>query len=373
MQRVLVALVAALMLTLVPGAASAATDPPPPGRTASGSVTWQGLEYPYLVYTPPNLKAGAPLVVMVHGAQTAAKGELYTDRLTAVADRDGFALLYPDVDVIARTIPGPLNNSWKFYYLPVYARDGGDSGAIAAATRKVMADLNSDRERIYLAGISAGGLMASIDGPAFPELYAAYGIIESAGYGDGLCFTTGTGIPAELSAQLAFAQMASRARVVPGFVITSTGDLAFPASCGNKAMDQMLRMNNLVLSNSQTAPLSLEPALIARGQVPGGRSYTTSTYRDPAGCVVGEKTVIDGMPHAWPGGTADPAYNSDEKSPSAAEIAWRFFRRYTRSSTAMPCAEVPVEKKKKKKCPARPAKTKKASNRAAQACRGAKR
>jgi S-formylglutathione hydrolase FrmB len=235
--------------------------------------------------------------------------------------------------------PGPLANCWKFLYPPVYFRGFGDTAAIAQMTRSVMRQRHIDPQRVYAVGASAGGLMTSALAAVYPELYAAVGIVESAGYMDGFCFTSGTGLPAEVSAQLARVAMGSNPRVVPRFVIGSTGDLAFPQSCAKKALQQGLRTNNLVISGSQTGPISLSPASVRRQQVPKGRSYTVSTYRDPNGCVVGEQTIIDGMPHAWPGGSSHMGGYSDPTAPDGATIAWDFLKRFTKRSTAMPCAE----------------------------------
>ncbi len=331
-------------LSACPGVAGAAADPPDPGQTTPAALTSGGSEYRYLLYTPTTYQPGraAPLLVVAHGCQTTAEQELRTDRLTVIAEREGFVLMYPDVDAIGRALPGPLNQCWKFPYPPAYFRGNSDTAAIADMTRAVMAERDIDAERVYLVGISAGGLMTSANASAYSDLYAAVGIIASAGYADASCFTTGISLPAALTAQLAFAAMGDRARVVPRFVIGSTGDLAFPAACSDNAMEQGLRTNNLAISGGQTAPLSLAPATVRKEQKPGGRSYTVSTYRDPDGCLVGERTIIDGMAHSWPGGTSDPAYNSDPTAPSGAEIAWAFLRRFTKSETSLPCAEAPA-------------------------------
>jgi hypothetical protein len=60
--------------------------------------------------------------------------------------------------------------------------------------------------------------------------------------------------------------------------------------------------------------------------------------------VIGERWIIHGMPHAWPGGTTDARYDgfTDAKAPSGAEGSWAFFRRYTKSDTSLPCAETPA-------------------------------
>jgi poly(3-hydroxybutyrate) depolymerase len=286
-----------------------------------------------------------PLVVMVHGAQTTAEQELHATGFNRVAQREGFVVLYPDVDAFGRAQPGPLAQSWVFYDPSTYFRGNGDSAAIADMTRATMAKAPIDPERVYVVGVSAGGLMEAVEAAAYSDLYAAAVSVESAGYMDGFCFTDGVGIPVELSAQLAFAQMGPRARVVPTMVITSDADLAFPHQCGEKALQQGLRMNNLVLSGTQDAPLKLTPTSVRHDQVPGGYGYDVSSYRDPDGCLVGEQWLIHGMPHSWPGGpTVDPKYTgyTDRKAPSGAEAAWAFLRRYTKSDTSLPCAEAPV-------------------------------
>lgn len=355
--RRLVGVALILVALACPSAVLGAEDPPDPGQTTEGTFSWGGGEYRFLRYLPRSLPEGrrVPLLVMVHGAQTTAEQEVHATGFNRLAEREGFVVLYPDVDAIGRAAPGPINQSWKFYDPTTYFRGNGDAAAIAAMTRDTMARAPIDPERVYVVGVSAGGLMAAIHAAAYSELYAAAGNVTSAGYADGFCFATGTGIPVELSARLAFAQMGPRARVVPTMVITSDGDLAFPASCGRKALEQGLRTNNLVLSGRQDAPLALTPASVRREQVPYGHAYEVSSYRDPDGCLVAEQWLIHGMPHAWPGGpTTDPQYAgyTDRKAPSGAEAAWAFLRRYTRSQTSLPCAEAPVPAPARQ-CPAR--------------------
>jgi poly(hydroxyalkanoate) depolymerase family esterase len=341
---------AAVLLAVLPGVAQAAPDPPDPGQTTAGTVVSNGSEYGYLRYTPTTYAAGhaAPLLVSVHGCQTTAEQHLKSTLWNRVAEREGFVVLYPDVDAVGEAAPGPVNQCWKFEYPPGYFRDNGDAAAIADMTRRVMRELTIDSERVYIVGTSAGGLITAVEAAAYADLYAAAGLVESAGYADGPCFTNGVGTPVAASAQLAYEAMGPHARVVPRFVTGSDADLAFPASCADKALEQGLRTNNLVLGGTQGAPLSLAPAAVRERRKPGGLGYTVSTYRDPAGCMIGEKWIIHGMPHAWPGGTTDPKYGgfTDPRAPSGAEGAWRFMKRFRLADTAMPCAETPP-------CPAR--------------------
>jgi poly(hydroxyalkanoate) depolymerase family esterase len=334
-------LVAALALALLPCAAAAAPSDLGNGKTTHGVTNFKGDRFPYLLYTPTSYHPGhaAPLVVMVHGCQTTAVQEEQITRFDKLADKHGFVVLYPEVDPIGKASPGPIANCWKFLDPVVYFRGFGDTAAIAQMTHEVTRKRDIDRQRIYLVGVSGGGLMTSASAATYPELYAAVGIVESAGYADGPCFTDGVGIPVEASAQLAHVVQGAHARVVPIFTIGSTGDLAFPAACEKKALQQGLRTDNLAISGSQTRPISLSPAAVRRDKVPNGRSYTVSTFRDPSGCLIGQQTIIDGMPHAWPGGSSKMGGYSDPTAPDGATIAWNFFKHFTLSGTAMPCAE----------------------------------
>lgn len=328
-----------MLLALAPGVAASERDP---GETSSGTVTSNGREYPYLLYTPTSYEPGrpTPLLVVAHGCQTTARQEMELTLYNQLAEREGFVVLYPEVDEIGRQLPGPLNHCWKFFDPSAYFRGNSDSAAIADMTRSVMSGRAIDPERVYLVGVSAGGLMASVGAAAYSDLYAAVGLVVSAGYADGLCFTNGVGIPVALSAQLAFQQMGPRARVVPVIGIGSDADLAFPASCTAKAVEQGLRTSNLVLSGGQDAPLSLTPSAVREEQEPGGHAYTVSEFRDPDGCLVAERWIIHGMPHAWPGGAEYGGY-TDTRAPDGAEATWSFLERYRRSDTALPCVEAP--------------------------------
>ena len=68
-------------------------------------------------------------------------------------------------------------------------------------------------------------------------------------------------------------------------------DQGIPPSCADKALEQGLRTNNLVLiSGTQDAPISLTPASIEEvAQRRSGYDSTVSTYLDPDGCLIGQR------------------------------------------------------------------------------------
>ena len=302
-------------------------------------------EHPYLVYIPTGYKPSrpAPLIVMTHGCQTTARQQMRANLYNRLADRKGFIVVYPDVNAEEVAQPGPLARCWQFFNSESQHRGSGDAAAIAGMTRAVIDRWRIDRRRVYMMGMSAGSFMTSIMAAAYPDLYAAVGIMAGGAYGDFTCLFTGPGIPVQTSAALAYEEMGSRARIVPRLVMGGDSDQGIPPACADKALEQGLRTNNLVLGDQQTSPISLVPMSVhdVANPSPGGYDSTVSTYRDPAGCLIGQRWMIHGMNHFWSGGSSNPKWASftDPKGPSGAEASWRFFSRFTKRSTAMPCAE----------------------------------
>ena len=342
----------ALAIGAAPAASATAADP---GSTSSFTFGSGLGAYPYMVYVPTSYEPSrpAPLLVMVHGCQTTAAQQMHANLYNPLAERKGFVVLYPDVDPIEAAQPGPLARCWQFPNPVSWQRDGGDAAAIAGMTRAVMTRWRIDPERVYLMGMSAGSFMTSIMAAAYPDIYAAVGIMAGGAYADPECLLGNpVTTPVALSAQLAYDQMGSRARVIPRLVMGGDVDGGVPPACADKALEQGLRTDNLVLDGSQARPISLKPASVRDVPKAGGYSSTVRTYLDPAGCVIGERWLIHGMNHFWSGGSSDPAWKSwtDPKGPSGAEASWAFFSRYTKSSTAMPCAEAPRPPRATKRC-----------------------
>lgn len=326
----------------VPGAALAA-DPPDPGSTHTSSFAVGSETYPYIVYVPTTYDPArpAPLVVMTHGCQTTADQQMRANLYNRVAERERFVVLYPDVNATEAQSPGPTQRCWQFPAPTSWHRDSGDPAAIAGMTRTVIAHWNIDPERVYMVGMSAGSFMTSIMAAAYPDLFAAVAINAGGAYADGGCLVASPGIPVQASAQLAYAEMGPRARVVPRLVTGGDADQGIPPACADKALEQGLRTNNLVISGTQEGPIALTPSDVHEEPNPGGYASTVRTYRDPDGCVAGQRWLIHGMNHFWPGGSSDPALANftDPKGPNGAEVTWGFLSHYTRSETAPPCAE----------------------------------
>jgi polyhydroxybutyrate depolymerase len=106
----------------------------------------------YDVFAPPNLPAGRPLVIVLHGnGGTGHQIRTFT-HFDDLAAREGFVVAYPDA----------IGHHWNDGR-PEAANgsdDVDDVGFIAKLIDELATRYASDRTRIYVTGISNGGIMS---------------------------------------------------------------------------------------------------------------------------------------------------------------------------------------------------------------------
>jgi|GEM_PF-584935 len=335
-------------VTLPPSGCGSSSGPSPadvrpiPGKAQSFTYGSGLAAYPYLVYTPSSYRPRQrlPLIVMLHGCQTTAYQQMEANLYNPLADKRHFVVVYPDVNPIEVAQPGPTKNCWQYPNPQDWHRGEGDDAAVAGITRTVMRRWNVDPQRVYLMGMSAGAFLTADMAATYPDLYAAVGENAGADYEDWECtIQDAVTPPVTVTAKDAYSAMGPRARIVPKIVIGGDADQGIPPACADRALQQTLRTNNLVIDHSQTKPISLTAATVQHRQKPGGYSYTISNYVDQYGCVIGQRYLVHGMNHFWSGGSSNPKwkYWTDPKGPSAALASWTFFSHFTLANTRRPC------------------------------------
>ena len=129
-------------------------------------------------YVPDGLETPAALVVVLHGCTQNAAGYDQGSGWSRLADRHGFALLFPE-----QTRANNPNLCFNWYTANDSKRGMGEAASIRAMVDAMRAQYDIDPKRIYVTGLSAGGAMASVMLATYPELFAAGGIIAGIPYG----------------------------------------------------------------------------------------------------------------------------------------------------------------------------------------------
>ena len=269
----------------------------------------------------------APLVVALHGctqtAATFAAGALLDEE----ADRRGVLVAYPE-----QVRDDNPQGCWNWFSAGHQARGAGEPAFLAGATRAVMAaGWAIDRERVYVAGMSAGAAMASVLAATYPDLFAALAMHSGLAYGCARSLPAATqamtrGAPdPEAQGRAAFAAMGAAARPVPALVIHGTADAIVCPVNGEHAVRQWMTPTRLAAGGA-TAADGAPPAAAARDDGAGRRAVTRRTWFDAAGRVMQEHLEVEGLGHAWSGGAAGGSY-TDPRGPSAAAAILDFFAR----------------------------------------------
>ncbi|WP_454883295.1 extracellular catalytic domain type 1 short-chain-length polyhydroxyalkanoate depolymerase [Sphingomonas oryzagri] len=136
-------------------------------------------------YFPSNMpQTGGTLVVVLHGCTQSAAGYDHGSGWSRLADRHGFALLFPE-----QTRSNNPNLCFNWFSPQDNRRDRGEALSIRQMIATLVDEHDLDPERIFITGLSAGGAMVSVMLASYPEVFAGGAIIA------GLPFGTASTIP----------------------------------------------------------------------------------------------------------------------------------------------------------------------------------
>jgi polyhydroxybutyrate depolymerase len=331
-----------LLGTVIVGAVSASAAPAPPAAPAhpvlapqSGSyvftVTFDGMQRDYRLHVPPAASAGQPLplVLNLHGATQNAQLEEITSDMDPNADQNGYLVAYPDGTRISKVLtPDPIAKNAQYGWnagqccgLPV-TKHINDVGFLLKVIADIAAKTPVDLRRVYMTGISNGGMMA----------YAM--AAEASGH-----FAAISSISGQVEIPVIHPT-----RAVPTMEFHSVND-PIAKYDGTPSKNPLLRLSVMQgidqwvkADGCSTKPHTGTVIVGAAGSISAGETATPITYTH---CRSGTEVALwrfTGSGHVWPG---SPLNMGPKKNwilagvgrgiilVNADETMWQFFEKYS--------------------------------------------
>lgn len=282
-------------------------------RLETHTLQHNGVERRFLLYTPPVSGARrAPLVLVLHGG--GGHGENVADMtgFTDKARREGFFVAYPDGSGKRR---GRLL-TWNARHCCGYAmtRHVDDVGFIRTLIATLVRDLPVDPARIYVTGLSNGGMMTHRLGIELSGTVAAIAPVVAGLFGD----------------------EPPPAGPVPILIINGALDDAVPPAGGPpggrapRAWDGTPVKPAAYQAEFWATANRCDPQPERNSTGSGHSRVDVWRYRCPAGGDVVRYLVGDNG-HAWPGGhRGSRRGDTPSEAVDATDLIWDFFKNHSR-------------------------------------------
>jgi polyhydroxybutyrate depolymerase len=280
----------------------------------TGRVQMRGSERSYVMVVPKGAeRRRLPVVVALHGALMDGRGMQRTFALDGVGAREDFITVYPD----------GINRRWNDGRRQPWRRPGPDDVAFLVRLARHLVDRgHADPRRLYLAGVSNGGMMAFRVACEAPGTFTAYAAIAA-------------------NMPVGLAERCRPGKGVPMLIMNSTrdplipwkgGPLGFAGRHGRLISTEesvaFWKRNNGCRGERQRRPLPDKDP----------RDGSTVMAEQFKGCRSGAPVVliaIEGGGHLPPGSevgggrpVVEAILGKANRDISAADIAWKFFRRF---------------------------------------------
>jgi len=304
-------------------AASIHRPPPGPGDWLPGVALGPAGARRFHLYRPPGLKLALneklPLMVMLHGCGQTGRDFATSTRMNRLAARERFLVLYPEQDRIANA-----QGCWNWFERRSGKADA-EVATLMAAIDQVLLLYPADRERVAIAGLSAGASMAALMATRHPSRFQA--VAAHSGVAPGAAKSASTALGA------------MRGRHMPSVLATAVGK-AMGAAAQFTTLPPLLVLHGdkdrvVAAANAQSIASVWAAATGAR---PGsvrtlqrGKRYPArlTDYRRSGRTLV---TVceIEHLDHAWSGGLGSQSF-SDAGGPDATRMVWAFAQKAFRA------------------------------------------
>ncbi|WP_338473013.1 PHB depolymerase family esterase [Niallia sp. XMNu-256] len=297
--------------------------------------------YNYKLYVPSEYHSdqAAPLLVMLHGCGQNPEDFAAGTNMNVLAEKENFLVLYPDMN---RSI-NPTNLSgynpygcWNWFYDQNQHRGQGHPKLIYEMIHEVKSKYKIDSNKVYAAGLSAGGSLACILGVTYPDVFNGIAIFSGLAYGaanvlflfdptaEAAKHRMEKGVPDPYECgNRAFQEMGEFKKKMRVIVFHGICDTVVHPINGKQVITQWAQTNFLVEGGIGLADVT--PNEVHSG-IMNERSYTQQIYHDGDDLPLLELWMFDLIGHTWSGGNPEGSY-TDALGPNATEILWNFFNK----------------------------------------------
>ena len=319
----------------------AVVEAPGTHRFAESSFTCAAGTRSFKLFEPAGVgSTPRPLVVMLHGCTQNPDDFAAGTRMNELAAAQEVCVLYP-----AQAPRSNAHKCWNWFVPADQRRGQGEPALIAGMTRHVMQTHAIDADRVYVAGLSAGGAMATILAREYPDLFAAAGIHS--------------GVPAGVVHDVASAFTVMKAG--PGTAAAWQTPMSASMPLWSAALSPTPSPTDKTLATLPSVPVivfhgdadstvasangdaviaaalaSDDPSVRADSEgtsTNGARSFRRSVWHGEGAATdtpsLAEQWLIHGAPHAWSGGAPEGSY-TDPAGPDASREMLRFFLEHPR-------------------------------------------
>lgn len=320
------------------------TLPAPAGELREGDWTGEHGSRRYRLYVPPGETAGRPLMVLLHGCTQTPADFAAGTRANRWADSLGVLVLYP-----AQPAEANPQRCWNWFDPGNQVRGAGEPAILAGMVRSVLEETGADADRVFVAGISAGGVMAETLAAAYPELFGALAVHSAPAYRSASGVASGFAVlqqgvadSVDLAGRVLEA-MGPAARPVPTLVIHGAADPGVRPVNGAQVLRQWAEVALRAGDPAEAAlpagdPADSDDAGVVE-EIPGDGSDrgcpAVPGLRVTAGVIEGETPVrcvyagapvavelwvVQGLGHGWSGGSAEGSFTAPDAPDATARI-----------------------------------------------------
>ena len=262
----------------------------------------------YRLYVPSTANEGLEgLIVMLHGCTQNPEDFAAGTGMNSLAEKHRLLIVYP-----AQTGDDNSMSCWNWFRPEDQMRGAGEPAIIAGLTESLRDQYGIAPNRVFVAGLSAGGAMAAIMGETYPELYEAVGVHSGLAYGSANdVMSAFTAMRGQVGVEQALSSPEAGRETAPRMIVFhGSADTTVHPSNAERIVANQGGIRGKISRHEHAAG--------------GTRGYTRLVVERGDAAHGMECWMIEGAQHAWAGGHPSGSY-TDPRGPSASAAMVRFF------------------------------------------------